>query len=322
MFFGLSIATICCFVGFVSSQGTCNGNAALCSRKYSNVTQVGTHDSAFVGEFVTQNQIMSVSEQLTAGVRFLQTQTHVKNGVLQMCHTSCDLEDAGTLVKYLSTIKDFIELNPNEVITILLTNGDRAPLPMFGAEMVNSGLAKYAFIPPKQLAIDEWPTLQELIKAGTPIVMFLDYGASSDQVPYILDEFKYFFETSFDVTDPNFSSCALDRPPASDGTNLMMVTEKSSLPFGYIVTNFINNKLINHFLDRSILGGILIPDRDASPRTNAATGAGSIGAHSDLCRQKWGRKPNMILIDYFGNGDALTAQNNINGLEAQPKGIL
>ncbi|TQS36189.1 hypothetical protein Golomagni_03366 [Golovinomyces magnicellulatus] len=305
MFFGLCIATICCFVGSVSSQRTCNGNAALCSRKYSNVTQVGTHDSAFVGEFVTQNQIMSVSEQLVAGIRFLQTQAHVKNGVLQMCHTSCDLEDAGTLVKYLSTIKNFIELNPNEVITLLLTNGDRASVPMFDADMVNSGLAKYAFIPPKQLAMDEWPTLQELIEAGKPLVMFLDYGANSGQVPYILDEFKYFFETPFDVTDPNFSSCALDRPPASDGANLMMVTEKSSLPS-----------------DRSILGGILIPDRDASPRTNAATGAGSIGAHSDLCRQKWGRKPNMILIDYFGNGDALTAQNNINGLEAQPKETL
>lgn len=36
-----------------------------------------------------------------------------------------------------------------------------------------SGLAKYAYTPPHQLAINEWPTLQELITNGDRLVMFL-----------------------------------------------------------------------------------------------------------------------------------------------------
>ncbi|POS85313.1 hypothetical protein EPUL_003329, partial [Erysiphe pulchra] len=288
MLFGQHFLFVFCLLRLVKSQ-PCNGNEALCSRKYSDVTQVGTHDSAFVGELPTQNQIRSVDEQLVSGIRFLQAQTHTKNGAIQMCHTACQLEDAGTLVSYLSTIKSFMDMNPNEVITLLLTNGDRAPAAMFGTAMDSSGLSKYAYVPPKQLAINEWPTLKELITANSRLVMFLDYGADTAKVPYMLDEFKYFFETAFDTTDANFSSCALDRPGGS------------------------NDQLVNHFLDVKLFGGIVVPDRNSSPRTNAATGPGSIGAQSDLCKQTWGRKPNMILIDYFGYGDALAAQNTLNG---------
>jgi hypothetical protein len=39
--------------------------------------------------------------------------------------------------------------------------------------MTTSGLAKYAYTPPKQLAIADWPTLQELITANTRLVMFM-----------------------------------------------------------------------------------------------------------------------------------------------------
>jgi hypothetical protein len=100
-------------------------------------------------------------------------------------------------------------------------------------------------------------------------------------VPYILNEFTYFFETAYDITDSSFPSCDLDRPSGSSGSGLMMI--------------------VNHFLDLDIFG-ILIPDVLAAPKTNAATGAGSIGAQSDLCISKWGRSPNVVLVDYFELG--------------------
>ena len=79
----------------VSSDIACNGNAALCSRSWSNVTLIGTHDSAFVGIWPTDNQADTVTQQLDAGIRFLQAQTHSKSGVLELCHTSCTELDAG-----------------------------------------------------------------------------------------------------------------------------------------------------------------------------------------------------------------------------------
>jgi hypothetical protein len=160
------------FAGSLAAQA-CNGNAALCSRKYSNVTQIGTHDSAFVGILPTDNQYDSLTSQLNAGIRFLQGQTHIKNSALEMCHTSCTEKDGGTLVSYLTTITTWMASNPNEVVTLLLTNGDGAAVSLFGAAMVSSGLSAYAYTPPSQLAMADWPTLQELIGNGTRLVMFL-----------------------------------------------------------------------------------------------------------------------------------------------------
>ncbi|KAE9378148.1 PLC-like phosphodiesterase [Stipitochalara longipes BDJ] len=272
---------------------SCNGNAALCSRQYSNVTQIGTHDSAFVGILPTDNQYESLTSQLNAGIRFLQGQTHIKNSALEMCHTTCTEEDAGTLVSYLTTITTWMAANPNEVVTLLLTNGDSASVSLFGAAMVSSGLSAYAYTPSSQPAMTDWPTLQELIDNDTRLVMFLDYGANTATVPYILDEFSYFFETAYDVTDSTFSSCSLNRPPGSSGAGLMMI--------------------VNHFLDLDIFG-ILIPDNLADAKTNAATGTGSIGAQADLCISTWGRSPNLILVDDFNIGDVFTAQNTLNHL--------
>jgi hypothetical protein len=170
MFFKLVLSFL--FAGSVAAIN-CNGNAALCSRKYSNVTQIGTHDSAFVGILPTDNQYESLTSQLNAGIRFLQAQTHVKSGVLEMCHTTCGELDAGTLVSYLTAITTWMAANPNEVVTLLLTNGDGAAVSLFGAAMVSSGLSAYAYTPPSQLAMADWPTLQELIDNETRLVMFL-----------------------------------------------------------------------------------------------------------------------------------------------------
>ncbi|PSS27466.1 hypothetical protein M430DRAFT_46563 [Amorphotheca resinae ATCC 22711] len=278
-------------MGQTVSAGGCNGNTALCSRQYSNVTQIGAHDSAFVGILPTDNQVKSVADQLDAGVRFLQAQTHENSGELHLCHTSCLELNAGPLTDYLSTIKTWMDKNKNEVVTLLLTNGDRVNVSTFGSAMSSTGLDKYAYVPPKKLSMDEWPTLQELIDDGKRLVMFLDYLADTSKVDYILDEFSYFFETAYDVT--NFTSCALDRPPGSKGDGLMMI--------------------VNHFKDIDILG-IDIPDVMHDMSTNAATGSGSIGEQADLCINTWKRSPNFILLDNFNIGDAFTAQNNLNHL--------
>jgi len=157
----------------IPSPVACNGNAALCSRSYSNVVQIGTHGSPFVGILPTHNQQVSLAGQLNAGIRFLQGQTHVKDGVLYMCHTSCDLEEAGKLTDYLGTIKTWMDKNQGQVITILLTNGDRVDVNMFKNDFESSGMSSYAYTPSKKLVMDEWPTLQSLINDGKRAVVFL-----------------------------------------------------------------------------------------------------------------------------------------------------
>lgn len=90
-----------------------------------------------------------------------------------MCHTSCFLLNTGPLVDYLERINTWMVAHPNEVVTLLLTNQDNVDVSVFGKAMVDSGLAKLAYTPPKKLALNEWPTLQEMINSNKRLVMFL-----------------------------------------------------------------------------------------------------------------------------------------------------
>lgn len=152
----------------------CNGNPALCSRKYSNVTHVGAHDSAFVGPLLADNQYISVTDQLNMGIRMLQAQTHKWiDGVIEMCHTSCLELDAGSLTEYLTPIKTWLDGNTNEVVTLLLTNGDAIPVAQWASVFAAVGLDKYAYAPGTKLAMEQWPTLQSMIDSGKRLVVFM-----------------------------------------------------------------------------------------------------------------------------------------------------
>lgn len=180
----VTLVTIAIVVPVVLTQNhtskaavACNGNTALCNRSWSSVSLVGAHDSPFVGELPQENQELSVTEQLDAGIRFLQGQTH-KNvlGELSMCHTNCFLLDSGTTESYLSTVKSWLDSNPNQVLTLLLTNGDSVDPSLFDTAFTDSGIKKYAFVPstsPNTLPVDAWPTLQQLIDSGKRLVVFL-----------------------------------------------------------------------------------------------------------------------------------------------------
>ncbi|GIJ84389.1 hypothetical protein Asppvi_003232 [Aspergillus pseudoviridinutans] len=283
-----------------STPTTCNGNPAYCTRLYSNITYLGAHDSPFVGDLPQQNQNLQVTAQLDLGIRFLQGQTHKSldesDNALRLCHTSCLLEDAGTLQSFLETVKGWLDAHPDEVVTLLLTNGDSVPVARFDEAFAGAGLRDYAFVPdgsPNTLAMDAWPTLAALIEKGKRLVVFLDYGADVNSVPYILNEFNYYFETPYDVTDATFPSCSIDRPSGASADGRMYI--------------------VNHFLDVDILG-ILVPDRLRAPQTNAVSGSGSIGAQSALCSSLYGRKPNVVLVDFVDQGQVMQAQAALNGV--------
>ncbi|KAJ5309469.1 uncharacterized protein N7443_001930 [Penicillium atrosanguineum] len=277
---------------------TCNGRTEYCTRSYSNITFMGSHDSPFVGELPQQNQNINIQAQLDMGIRFLQAQTHhaiLDTNVLELCHTSCWLEDAGTLEAFLVKVKTWLDDNPNEVVTMLLTNGDSVAITEFGDTFASSGIDSYAFVPsssPDTLAISSWPTLGDLISSGKRLVVFLDYGADTSKVDYILEEFDYYFETPYDVTNSSFPDCSINRPAGASASGRMYI--------------------VNHFLDVDILG-VLIPDREHAAITNAATGEGSLGAQAVECEALYDRAPNAMLADFVDKGGVINAQNALNG---------
>lgn len=104
----------------VGAVGACNGQVEYCSRPWSQVAQIGTHDSPFIGPVPSANQDWSLTQQLDSGIRFLQAQSHWERDHLQMCHTNCLLFDGGSVVSYLSTVKTWMDKNPNEVVSAIL----------------------------------------------------------------------------------------------------------------------------------------------------------------------------------------------------------
>lgn len=205
-------------------QAACNGEDALCDRLYSNVTFVGSHDSAFVGELLADNQLVSVADQLSLGVRFLQAQTHDKDGTIEMCHTSCLELDAGSLAEYLAPVKTFMDANPDEVLTLLLTNGDDIAVADYASVFSSVGLDEYVFTPSGTLALADWPTLQTLIDDGTRLVVWM--GMSLPHSAFLQS-----------LARPKPHPFRDEKPPEAGGIhpgksspNLLIYTKKITMP--------------------------------------------------------------------------------------------
>ncbi|OCF35154.1 hypothetical protein I316_03196 [Kwoniella heveanensis BCC8398] len=265
----------------VSAADTCNGHSELCDRKYSNVTFIGAHNSYGNGDSIADNQNKDVTAQLDDGVRTLQLQAHNTDAGVHLCHSSCSLLDGGSLEDYLKKVVSWISSNPNDVVTIVLTNPENLAVSTFSPILTSAGIADYMYTPSaSSLALSDWPTLGELIDQKKNVVAFLDYQADFSSEPRLIDEFSNMFEDAYDVTDASFS-CAVNRT-SGDASSQMM--------------------LINHFLDTSYAFGgtsFWVPNKDELNTTNAASGDGSIGFHVGNCVSIWGRNPNHILLDYY-----------------------
>lgn len=270
----------------------CNGYVEFCARNYSNITVVAAHNSPFVRKGnLAANQAYPVTNQLNDGVRMreysipvtmaappsnriitVQFQTHYENGTMHLCHSSCSLLDVGTLEAYLTTVVQWLQQHPYEVITILMGNSDLVPPTNFTDPITNSGLARYAYTPPKiPMGLDDWPPLSNMILSGKRAVIFMDYQANQTEIPYILDEFSQLWETPFSPTDRSFP-CTVQRPP-----NLSQRDAANRL---YMANHNLNLEVAFAGLD------LLVPNTAILNETNGVSGFGSLGAMADNCTSK------------------------------------
>lgn len=290
-----------------ASSQACNNSPSLCSREYNKILHLGAHDSSFLrdsstGDSVAGNQFKNATLALDAGLRMLQGQVHTKDNELHLCHTSCDLLDAGILKDWLSPIADWMQKNPNDVVTILLVNSDKAPMSQFGQAFEASGLSKLGYKAPTESATGNWPTLKSMIDAKTRVVSFVTNAKYDSSVPYLLPEFDFMFETSFEVTELTGFNCDLDRPSRLDSA-------QNALSSNYL-------SLVNHFKYQVLFGNIMAPDVDNINVTNSESTAtpGNLGLHLKNCKSQWGTVPNFAIVDFWDKENPLAAADSINGL--------
>jgi len=234
----------------------------------------------------------------------LQGQVHAKNGQLNLCHTACGALDAGTLQNWLSAIKFWMDRNPYDVVTLILSNPENQDVSIFGRAFEASGIARYGYRPPSASAMTSWPTLQAMIQANARLVTFIASAAPSAQYPYLLPEFQYVFETPYLVTGPSGFGCALDRPQSAGSA-------AAALRRGFL-------PLLNHFSYASLSSSIQVPDVTHIDTTNSpsTTTQGALGWHARSCAAQWGVQPVFVLVDFWDKGPAIATADSLNGISA------
>ncbi|EKV17759.1 Acyl-CoA N-acyltransferase [Penicillium digitatum] len=268
----------------------CNNYPEFCARKYSNITMVAAHNSPFVRKNnLAANQELDVTTQLNDGIRTLQLQAHYVNGTIYLCHTTCQLLNVGTLEAYLTDVNRWMRRNPYDVVTFVIGNFDYVSPENFTTPIYNSGLKDLIYTPTKvPMALNDWPTLSEMILKQKRAVFFLDYQANQTTYPWLMDEFSQMWETPFSPTDPTFP-CTQQRPPG-----LSVAAAKDRM--------YMANHNLNLQLNLGALS-LLIPNTAQIDEINAVNGSGSLGAMAQNCTATWGRPPNMLLVDYYNYGN-------------------
>ena len=285
----------------------CNNSPTLCDRAYNEVTYLGAHNSYAMRDDSTEdslfgNQYLNATVALDAGLRLLQAQTHEGNATLELCHSRCDMLDAGPLENWLAKINAWMDKNPNEVVTLVVVNSDNAPASEFNSVLKSSGLANKAYKSTSSSPPTSWPTLQRMIDDNQRLVLFVTNIEYSQDAPSVLPEFDFVFETAYEVTEISGFNCTVDRPSS--------VSDAATAIEG----NYLS--LVNHFKYQQVLGADLT-DVSAIDTVNSASTSeeGALGVHLEQCHKQWNAVPNFVLVDFWNKGDAMAAVDSINGIK-------
>ncbi|KAF2739620.1 PLC-like phosphodiesterase [Polyplosphaeria fusca] len=287
----------------------CNGYVEFCNRSLGNISMVVAHNSPFViPRNAASNQALGVITQLNDGIRGLQFETQMPNDILRLCHTSCNLLDAGTLQAYLQKVAGWLAANPYEVIAIMMGNTDRVSPTNYIQPFEAAGLLPYLYTPTASTySLDQWPTLAQMILSNKRVVVMLDYGANQEEVSWLLDQFRYQWQTPFSPTDTSFP-CTAQRPPNQP--------EDVSRNKMYMLNHNLNIAIT---LNGNPGDAFLIPAYTLLNEVNADSGnTTTLGGNVANCTAMWNRPPNWLLVDYYNfgnfNGSVFQVAANANNV--------
>lgn len=217
-----------------------------------------------------------------------------------------------------------MEENPTEFLTFLFVNSGPS-LRQWAQAYYETGFDLISYVPPREhrhgrTRIEDWPTVEEMVKSGKRAVTFLSRGAREWRVPYLLNEFDYMFEVR-DLTSHRSIDEGDQTDKAATQTDFSNYHPSPSFPCvpnrphnRFPPTAPIPNRLtfVNHFLYGKLFG-FPYPYAQAANHTNGpGFGAGELGEHAARCRTLYGRRPNFFLVDFFNEGDVWKVEAGMN----------
>ena len=273
--FGFCLITI--FPSVLIAQ--CNGFTELCGLRYNQVSYLTTHNAFNAGDegFQLPNQNQGLTGQLNGGVRGFMLDVYNEGGVPTVYHGFALLGTA-PLTDNLIEIKTFLDANPNEIVTIIFESYVDANMMEDAFDAV--GLLPYLH---QQMLGSTWPTLQQMIDAGTRLVVLSDSDDASPSQAWYHYVWDYAVETGFSNNAPSDFTCDFNR---GDSINDLFI--------------------LNHFVTDATIG-IGIPAQ--SEIVNAFD---FLYPRAVDCWDEKQKFPNFPTVDFYELGEAKRAVDSLN----------
>ena len=227
-------------------------------------------------EWFLANQNFGITRQLHDGIRGLMLDVYEEEGDLLLCHVLCG---AGSqpLVEGLGEIEAFLRSNPDEVVSIIFEN--YITHAQMAAAFEESGLIDFVYAHRTE---DAWPTLGELIDAGTRLVAFQEKLPQETEFPWLMNIWDHAWETPFSFSTPEDFVCD---PNRGDPANPLF--------------------LLNHFLTGPIGGN---PDFAEMVNYNPL-----FIDRARQCELEGSALPNFVAVDFYDIGDLFEVVDSLNG---------
>ena len=259
-------------------QSLCNGEEQLCDRAFSDVVFPTTHNANSALEYgyssINANHVSGIASQLEAGVQAMMLDVTYSNGETVLCHGPCELgstphRDA------LADIHAHLSAHPTDVLTLLYQD-DITPQDLEddlkAAQLLD---LTYTHSPDAS-----WPTLGEMVKADTRLVVTAEVAGPPPEWLHHL--WSLAFDTPYTFDSPEDFNCGLNR---GDPENDLF--------------------LLNHWVH----GPIGQPSQEESVEVNAYD---VLHARAQDCWAATGRKPNFVAVDWFETGDLFDVVHTLN----------
>jgi hypothetical protein len=289
----------------------CNGHVELCDRRYDEIVQAATHNSMSSPDVVKvwPEQDETIREQLDSGIRVLLIDTHHWTEVLSpeqlveldpgiplqvaaaaldreggrfaarpgtyLCHNHC-IWGGVPLVDALGDVRDFLEDNPREVVTLIIQ--DAISPAETEAAFDAAGLLPHLHVHDPDAG---WATLGTLIERGDRLIVFAE--EEGPPPAWYHSAFEHIADTPFRFRSFEELSCEPNRGPP-DAPLL----------------------LANHWISAAV------PDRRNAVLLNDHE---ALVARARACEAERGRLPSYLAVDFSSIGDLLRAVDTLNGVD-------
>lgn len=260
-----------------SASEPCNGHAALCGRRFDEVSLAFTHNAMSSAErdWIFPNQNLAVPTQLADGIRGFMLDTHYDGDGTALCHSSC-LLGSTPLDEGLREFTTFLDANPREVLAFMIQNGISAADTATAFDAADLTRYTYAHEPGAP-----WPTLEALIAADTRLVVFHE-GGGTGPAWYMDGYADYVWDNPYSAQSVDDFSCDLLRGDTSHALFL-----------------------VNHFLTAPLASADLATEANALP---------VLRDHVQRCETEAGQRVNGVAVDFYDIGGVLQVVDELNGV--------